>query len=310
MNSTPQVIFIVGPTAVGKSEVALQLAKKINAEIISCDSMQVYREVNIVSNKPSPQVLKSVPHHAVNIISVKDEFDVVGFSKIALKAIDDILKRKKIALIVGGSGMYMQVLLDGIFHGPTKNMSLREELESQADQKGNELLYEQLARIDPDSAQKIHPKDRKRIIRALEVCLTEGKPFSVLRKKREGIWGKYNIKLFILNRPRAELYATINQRVEDMFKEGLLDEVKALNGVSLSVTAERLIGIREVRGYLKGDSSLEEAKEAMKLNTRHYAKRQLTWFRKEKRLECIDIEPKDKTNDIVNRILRKIGPAL
>jgi tRNA dimethylallyltransferase len=303
----PKVFFIVGPTAVGKTDVSIKVAQKIKAEIISCDSMQVYREISIASNKPKASDLKIVPHHLINIISVKDEFDVSLFNQLALKALEDILRKNKVPVIVGGSGMYMQVLLDGIFEGASKDTQLREDLTAQANKKGLDSLYTKLESLDPEAAKNIHPNNLQRVIRALEVCLTQGKPFSVLKQKRKGIWGKYDIKIFALNRAREELYALINKRVDDMFKAGLVEEIKSILKLDLSPTAERIIGVREIKDYLEGKASLEDAKEKIKINTRHYAKRQFTWFRKDKRLEWIQIEQKDKVQDIVSQVLERIS---
>ena len=285
MSKLPTIIFIVGPTAVGKSELALALAQEIRGEIISCDSMQVYREISIANNKPSQKNLTKIPHHLINIISVKEEFDVVRFNDLAIQAIKDIHKRQRVPIIVGGSGLYMQVLLDGIFKGTSKDEALRLRLLKEKP----ENLYQRLKDIDPKAALKIHANDTKRIVRALEVWEKEGQAISQLQSKRQGLWGNYDIFIFGLTRDREQLYGMINQRVEDMFKEGLVDEVKKISSLRLSQTAERIIGVREVEGYLKGKYDLNHAKELMKMNTRRYAKRQGTWFKKEKRIEWFDL---------------------
>jgi len=297
-----KIIFIVGPTAVGKTEVALLLAKKLEAEIISCDSMQVYQEINIASNKPSTKILKEIPHHLINTVSITKEFDVVSFRKKAVEAINKIHKKNKIPIIVGGSGLYMQVLLDGIFKGPKKNERLRQELEKEAQAKGEQVLYQRLQELDPRAAAKIHPHDRKRIIRALEVFLTARKPISELQKNRQGLWGKFDIKIFALNRDRQELYESIDKRVEWMFQDGLVGEIQGLLPKKWSRTAEGLLGIKDVKGYLKGEYDLERAKYLMKLNTRHYAKRQLTWFRKDKRIQWLMMDKENPVTKVVSII--------
>ena len=301
-----KIIFIVGPTGVGKTAVSLVLAKRLKTEIVSCDSMQVYKDINIASNKPFTKILQEIPHHLINAVSITKEFDVVLFRKKAVETIHKIHKKNKIPLIVGGSGLYMQVLLDGIFKGPKKNERLRQELEKEAQVKGNQVLYQRLQEIDPRAAAKIHPHDRRRIIRALEVSLTASEPISELQKNRRGLWGKFDIKIFALNRDRRELYESIDKRVEWMFQDGLVGEIQGLLPKKWSRTAEGLLGIKEVKGYLRGEYDLEKAKYLMKLNTRHYAKRQLTWFRKDKRIRWMMIDKDQTTAEIVSGILEEI----
>jgi len=298
----PVLIFIVGPTAVGKSETGLCLAKRINGEIICCDAMQVYREIAVASDKPSAQIRALVVHHLVDILSVTEDFNVARYRKLAVSAIRDVQKRDKTPLIVGGSGMYMSVLLDGIFEGTGAEENLREEISQQLDHKGSAALHERLKILDPQAAAKIHPHDPQRIIRALEVVLLTGQPISSLQQNREGLWGKIPIKIFALNRPREELYQRVEARVEGMFAKGLVEEIKRVAGLPLSLTARKIIGIPEVMGYLKGEHDLERAKYLMKLHTRHYVKRQLTWFRRDKRLTWIDIAPDQSAAQVADII--------
>ncbi len=307
IKKSKQIIFIVGPTAVGKTAVALALAKKINGEIVSCDSMQVYKEASIASNKPSSEDLKKISHHLINIISVAEDFDVGNFQKKASAAIQAIHARGKIPIVVGGSGMYMSVLLDGIFKDGRKDLNLRKTLEIQAKQEGSESLYQKLLKADPDAAQKIHSNDAKRIIRALEVFLLKSQPISVLQKTRQGLWGKFDIKIFALNRSREELYELINRRVEEMFRRGLVEEIKRLLAMTLNQSATQIIGIKEVKGFLDGQYDLERAKYLLKLHTRHYAKRQLTWFRKDKRLQWMIVPSNETPRQAAERILEEIG---
>ena len=305
MNSK-EIIFIVGPTSVGKSDVAFFIARNIQGEIISCDSMQIYKEINIASNKPPKDMTEAVPHHLIDILSVEKEFDVARYNQMALAAIKEIHDRGRVPVIVGGSGMYMQVLLDGIFEGGVKNEALRKDLKEQARQYGNQYLYDQLKEEDPQAAEKIHPNDVRRVIRALEICRQEKIPISELQKKREGLWGKYDIKPFALNRDRPELYAKIDKRVERMVEEGLVEEVKKLNNAKWSLTAKKIIGVQEMLGFLKNEYDLAKAVEMMKQNTRRLAKRQLTWFRKEERLQWIVMEESDTPEGIAETIMRDI----
>ena len=313
---TKKIIFIVGPTGVGKSVVAVELAKKLSGEIISCDAMQVYREVNIASDKPSAEILNQVAHHLLNVASVADNFDVAQFRMLALEAIKNIHAREKLPIIVGGSGMYMTVLLDGIFESTFKNSTMRQQLEGQAKDCGLADLYDELKRVDPAVALKVSPNDQRRVIRALEVYRLEQKPISDLHKSRQGLWGQYPISIFALDRPRAELYQRVEERIDQMFARGLIEEVRTIHALPLrlSKTAQVLIGIPEVGGHLKGEYDLVRTKYLMKLKTRHYVKRQLTWFRRDERINWIMIAANETNKHVVQRILENIkkcsgGPA-
>ena len=306
-HSKQPIIFIIGATAVGKSDVALKLAQKIHGEIISCDSMQIYKEINIASNKPDAADLKKVKHHLVGTISVTEEFDVAQFNKSVGACIQKIHNDGGIPIVVGGSGMYIQILLDGIFEGAPKNDELREQLRFQAKQYGNEYLYDKLKKIDHEAALKIHTNDLKRLIRALEVATIEKKPISQLKKNRAGLWGEYDIKIFVLNRNRAELYQKINERVDHMIARGLVDEIQALKDLPLSQTARYAIGIKEILSYLNGERELKTAVELMKQNTRRFAKQQLTWFRPDARFQWINIEGHTTLNGIGEKIKDQIN---
>lgn len=302
----PKIFFLVGPTAVGKTEIAVGLAKKINAEIISCDSMQVYKKMNIISQKPSLSLRKKIKHHLIDIISPGKEYNVADYQKQATLKIKDILKRDKTPLFVGGTGLYMSILLDGIFNAKIKNRKIRDRLYTQAKKYGKEKLYQQLEKIDPQAVLRIHPNDLRRIVRALEVYVNTKIPISELQKKRKGILEDYNVKIFCLNRDRGELYQRIDRRVDSMFNQGLVEEVKSLLRLTLSKTASQVIGIEEIKGYLEGKYDLAEAKRLVKCNSRHYAKRQLSWFRRDKRIDWIFIKDTDSSEDIVKRIWKRL----
>ena len=297
----PPVILIAGPTGVGKSAVAMAYAKlaAVNSvEIVACDAIQVYREVAIASDKPSSEMRRRVPHHVLDVVSVVEEFNAARYRVLASAAIDDILARGKQPVIVGGSGMYMMALLDGLFEEGGAADSLRTTLE------GRELsgLYAELQRVDPPAAAKISSNDRMRIVRALEVFHTTGVPMSVQQRKRAGIWGKYDIRLIGLERLRAELYCRVEARVDAMFAAGLVDEVKGLLDRPLSATAARIIGVPEIKGALGGEYDLERARYLIKMHTRHYVKRQMTWFRKEKRLQWLVPGPNETAPETAQRI--------
>ena len=299
MNSLPRVIFLVGPTAVGKSAVAVELAAALNAEIISCDAMQVYCEAVIASDKPSVQTRAQIKHHLMDVVSVEDEFNAARYRELALAAMADIHVRGKVPLIVGGSGMYMMALLDGLFAGGEVDPDVRARL----DGCQVEDLYAELQRVDPAAAAKISANDKKRIMRALEVFETTGVPISAQQQKRDGIWGKYDIRIIALERPREELYSRVEARVDEMFVSGLEDEVRSLCTKKLSSTGSRIIGVPEVGGFLAGEYDLVRAKYLMKLHTRHYVKRQMTWFRKDKRIEWLMLEREETPQMAADRIL-------
>jgi len=301
-----KIIFLVGPTSIGKTETAVYLAKKLNAEIISCDSMQIYKGMDIITSKPRASLRKKVIHHLIDIIPPTRAYNVAKYRREALKKITEILKRGKTPLFVGGSGLYMSILIDGIFGQDPENNSIRKRLYAQAKIYGNQYLYKRLQNIDPEAALKIHPNDAKRIIRALEVFESTGKPISYLQKHRIGLGKDYEVKIFCLNMERGKLNKRIDGRVEKMFSRGLVSEVKRLLKSRLSKTASYAIGIKELKGYFDGLYDLEEAKRLIKRNTRLYAKRQLTWFRKDKRIKWVNIDDKEKTKKIADRIWKEL----
>jgi len=288
MRDNYPLVFIIGPTAVGKTEVGVELAKRMSAEIISCDSMLVYKEPRVLVDKPDDKALKEIKHHMVDIVSVEEEFDVYKFKK----EVDSIITQypEKRFIFVGGSGLYAKVLLDGIFEGGGSSPQLRENLLRIAQEKGVSSLYEKLKEVDPPASTKINPQDLKRIIRALEVYYLTNKPISLRQKEAKGYWGKFPIKIFGLYLERKLLYERINQRVEDMFRRGAVDEVRYLLKLNLSKTAEKILGIKEIKGFLEGRYTLQQAKELLKRNTRHFAKRQYTWFKKDKRIEWVEVK--------------------
>ena len=301
-----KIIFIAGPTAVGKTETAIYLAQKLNAEIISCDSMQVYKGMDIITSKPPDLLRKNVGHHLIDIIPPAKEYNVSKYRRQALKKIKEVIKRGRTPVLAGGTGLYMSILIDGIFKAKSQSQSIRNRLYKQAGQLGSGYLYEKLKNVDPEAALKIHPNDTKRIVRALEVFENTGKPISFLQKQRKGLNQEYDVKIFCLNMPAEKLYKRIDARVEKMFANGLVSEVKRLLKSGLSKTASYAIGIRELKGYFDGLYDLEEARRLMKRNTRLYAKRQLTWFRKNKRIHWINISDKEKPKSVAKRIFEKL----
>lgn len=303
----PRLIFIVGPTAVGKTAVSLCLARPLNAEIISCDSMQVYRGIDILSSKPGREELGNVRHHLIDLVPASMEFNVLEYRAAAIETAKQVFARGKQPLFVGGTGHYMTILLDGIFEARTEDPEIRARLFAESAARGPGALHARLEKADPAAASRIHPNDTKRIVRALEVFETTGRPISELQKMRSGLRDSFDIRVFCLNMPREQLYERINRRVDAMFDEGVVDEVKRLTGGHLSRTAAVAIGIKEIGAYLRGELSLEEAKELMKKNTRNYSRRQLTWFRKDKLITWVDIEASDSPQAVADRIFGMIS---
>ncbi len=301
-----KIIFVVGPTASGKSETAVKLAHKLDGEIISCDSMQIYKGMDILTSKPPPSLRKKIRHHLIGVIPPSKEYNVSIYRKEALKKIEDIIKRGKVPILVGGTGLYMSILIDGIFDFKSKNNALRKRLFKLAKSRGGSFLHKRLQDVDPEVCAKIHPHDAKRIIRALEVFEVVGKPISELKRQRKGLSDEFDIRIFGLERERSGLYQLIEERVDKMFEEGLEQEVKRLFKSRLSKTARFAIGLRELKGYFDGHYSLDEARRLIKRNTRQYAKRQLTWFRKDKRIRWLKVAQGETVSRVAQRIQHAI----
>jgi tRNA dimethylallyltransferase len=281
------VLFIVGPTAIGKTALALSLARKIKGEIISCDSMQIYKGMDILSQSPKPSEIKKVRYHLVRFLSPSKEYSAGSFRKRAASLIQEIIERKNIPIITGGTGLYVKGLVDGLFPTPKADTKFRLDMFDYAARYGSKRLYKKLEKIDPLSASTIHPNNVRRVVRALEICHSTGRTMTEMKKGTKGIADKYRIKIFGLKAPRKEIYANVNIRVEKMFASGVVNEVKRLSRKPLSKTARAALGLKEITSYLNNEYSLDEAKELMKRNTRRFAKRQLTWFRADKRIRWI-----------------------
>ena len=283
-------VYLVGPTGVGKTAAALVLAERIPLEIVSADSMQVYRGLDILSAKPSPDERARVPHHLVDILDVTETFSAAEFRRLAGRAIADIRSRAKLPLVVGGTGLYIKALADGIFDGPEASSDIRQQFLAEADANGPQALHARLAEVDPPAAARIATNDVRRIVRALEVYETTRRPIS----EHQTEWQRPRPCLMLgLRMLRAMLYQRIEQRVEAMFNAGVVEEVRRLveAGIEHSPTAMQAIGLAEIIALLRGDHTLDEAKHAVKSNTRRYAKRQLTWFRKDARIRWYDVVP-------------------
>lgn len=302
-----KITFLLGPTGIGKSAVAISLAKKINAEIISCDSMQVYRRMDILTSKVTAEQRKNVKHHLLGVIDPDQEYNAAQYRQKALLICDKLFSKGKLPLFVGGTGLYYSVIVDGLFPAVGQDKLIRERLEKQLKLKGSKYLYRRLVKVDNVAAKKIHPHDARRIVRALEVYLKTGECISALQKDRIGLSKEYAIKIFGLNLKRQTLYDIIDQRVERMFNQGLIAEVKRLLKHKISRTAKCAIGIRELEGYLSGKYALAEAKRLMQRNSRHYAKRQWTWFRKDKRIQWITVGKMESSSQVALKLWKKLS---
>lgn len=285
-----EIVFVVGPTAAGKTDVSFLLARRKKAEIVSADSMLVYQEPKIITSKPPLYMLEEVKHHFVGMIPVEKSYSVFDYFTEVGKKIKQLVNKNVPIVVCGGSGLYIKVILDGIFKGPGRDDALRNKLNKAAQVYGNEYLFKKLEEVDPESAEKISSGDLKRIIRALEVYYLSGVTISEKRKETFGFWGKMPIKIFGLRLKRSNLYERINKRVDKMFNSGVIEEVRDLLKANLSLTAGKIIGIKEIGGFLNGKISEEEARERMKKNTRNFAKRQVTWFKRDKRIHWIDVD--------------------
>ena len=288
-----KLIVLTGPTAVGKTELSINLAKAVNGEIISADSSQVYKGMDIGSAKITSDEMQGINHYLIDILEPAEEFNIHLFKTLTLKAMDEIYAKDKIPIIVGGTGFYIQsVIYDIDFCDTEADNSYRESLETIAKNKGNLYLHEMLRKVDDKSANDIHPNNVKRVIRALEYYNQTGQPISEHNTVQKNNSSPYNFAYFVLNDKRELLYERINKRVDNMVENGLIQEVKELlnSGCNKDMVSMQGIGYKEVVEYLEGKLSLDETKELIKKNTRHFAKRQLTWFRREKEVDMINID--------------------
>jgi len=302
---------IVGSTGVGKTEISLEVAKAINGEIISADSRQIFKGMDIGSAKPTLKQRRRIPHHFVDELPPTMRFSAGEFGSLARRVIDDIIANGRIPIVVGGSGLYVRALMDGFFDGKNWDSDLRNELSNRADAEGLEALYREVIKRDPDAAETVTPNDRKRIIRALEIMELTGQPMTKIWREKKtqvpfrGVWCGITM-------PRPELYKRINHRVMQMFEKGLISEVEALlaEGVDLSVNAMNSVGYAEVVQYLNGDLHFDEMVELIQQNTRRYAKRQMTWFKSDPRIRWFEREGHETASSVAKRLLEHIRTTI
>ena len=279
-----KILVIVGPTASGKTRMAVELAKAHNGEVVSADSMQIYRRMDIGTAKPTAEEMDGVPHHMIDVADPEEDFSVARYVELASACVDDILARGKLPIVAGGTGLYVDSLLSGrTFAAFSPESALRKELEEELAERGGEAMLEELSRVDPEAAARLHPNDHKRIVRALEVYRSTGKTISEHNRETRALPPRYEALTIGLNfQDRADLWARIDARVDQMAADGLEREVRELlsSGLSPRCTAMQAIGYKEFVAAVEGDMTWREAEELVKLRSRQYAKRQLTWFRR------------------------------
>jgi tRNA dimethylallyltransferase len=297
------LVVIAGPTAAGKTDFSLKLAKEIGGEIISADSMQVYKGLDVGTDKVSPELRKEVPHYLIDEVEPHQPFSVADFVRLADRAIEEIRSKGKYPIVVGGTSFYIKSLLYGLPETPPSDPKLREELKTLS----TEELYRRVKEVSPDYARKVGPSDRKRLLRALEVYLLTGRPIESFK-----VWGskpRYPFLGYFLYRDRPELYRRIEDRVESQLKRGLLDEARWLLSFGPDTTAFQALGYKEMLGYLKGETTLEEAKRLLKRRTKEFAKRQFTWFKKEPDFKWVNLSQvsEEELLELIKRDLKKIA---
>ena len=301
------IICIAGPTASGKTALAVEVAREFNGEVVSCDSMYVYKHMNIGTAKPSMEEREGIVHHMIDVAEADEDFSVSRYCAMASPIVDDITRRGKTAIIAGGTGLYMDSLIRGNDFAPFPSTGVREKLEKEADEMGMEAMIARLQAVDPEAAARIH--DRKRILRALEVYLETGETITEHNRKTQLIPARYTpLWLGLDFEDRAELYRRIDLRVSIMLELGLIPEIQQLlaMGIPSRCTAMQAIGYKEFVAALEGQCSMEEATEEVRKGTRHYAKRQLTWFRRNKNIHWITRKTGDSGNEILRQALQII----
>lgn len=305
-----KLIILAGPTASGKTSVSIDLAKRLGGEIISADSMQVYKYMDVGTAKISVEEMQGVKHHLIDVLDPKEDFNIVKFQNMVKYSIEEIVKNGHIPILVGGTGFYIQsVIYDIDFNNEDDNSSVRKKLEEEYDAFGADFMHEKLKKIDIVSAQNIHKNNKKRIIRAIEYFLINNEPISSHNEVQREKKSPYDYRFFVLNPPRDILYERINKRVDIMVENGLVDEVKKLREMGLSTENISMqgIGYKEIIEYLDGEVSLETAIENIKQNTRHMAKRQVTWFKREKDVIYVDPFSFESNDKIVDYMIEKIN---
>ena len=308
MSSKKPILIIAGPTAVGKTEASILLARERNAEIVSADSMQIYRGMDICTAKPTPDQRKLVYHHLIDVVDPAQPYSVGDYLRDSRTAIDAILSAGGTPIVVGGTGLYIRALMRGLFHGPPADLDLREKLLRKEAESGEGTLYADLVRLDPEAAIKIHPNDLRRTVRALEVFTLRDRKLSSLQQEHGFGERSHDFRLVFLVRSRSELYPRIDDRVDRMIADGLEQEVKMLmlKGYSGDLISMQAIGYQHFIDYFNGRTGYDETVDLLKRDTKRFAKRQFTWFRREPDAKWVDVTGLQNAGDIVARIKKSV----
>jgi tRNA dimethylallyltransferase len=306
----PQVLAIVGPTASGKTALSILLAEKLHGEIISADSRQIYKFLNIGTAKPAKEDLKRIPHHFIDILDPDQEYNAAEYGQQARSSIEKLFAQRIQPIIVGGSGLYVRAIIDGFFNGPGKDPEIREQLEKEVQISGPEVLFEKLKQADPIAAARMDATKVRRVVRALEVYYTTGNPISDLHSAQE-TKSSFEVVQYALEWERKTLYERINCRVDEMVEKGLIEEVRELRtrGYLSNLNALNTVGYKEAFDFIEGKLAKEEMVKLIKQNTRHFAKRQLTWFRADKRIRWILANERTDWNEIAEMIQKEFQRA-
>ncbi len=306
------LVAIVGPTAIGKSRIGIEIAKHLQTEILTADSCQVYRGMDIGTDKPSIQERQDIPHQLIDLIAPDQSFNVGDFRRHALQEIARLHRQGLLPLVVGGTGLYIRGLLRGLCPGPPADWSIRQALTQEAQEQGWPFLHKKLQQVDPELARRLHPNDQPKVLRGLEVYHTLGIPLSTVQQEHQFQEAPHPFLLIGLSMKRQDLYQRIETRVEWEIEKGLVQETQQLmqQGYSRELGSMKGLGYRQISGYLAGEYSYEEAVRLLKRDTRHFAKRQMTWFRKEPAIQWITVEKSDPQEKLVKRILKMIDVFL
>lgn len=312
MMETRPLVAIVGPTAVGKSAVGLRVAKALGTEVLTADSRQVYRGMDIGTDKPSVAERAGVPHRLIDLVAPDERFNAGMYRRLASAEIDRLHRENRVPLVVGGTGLYVRALVRGLWEGPAADWALRDRLQEQAQARGAAALHRELERVDPDLASRLHPRDTVKIIRGLEVYLLTGRPLSEVHRKHASQDRAFAPLLIGLVRDREALYRRIEDRADQQLARGLLAETETLlrRGYGPQLASMKGLGYRHMAGYVLAAYGYDEAVRRFKRDTRHFAKRQLTWFRQEPHIRWLDLEPRDAPETIVQRVLDLIDRDL
>ncbi len=307
------LVVLVGPTAIGKSRIAIEVAQALGTEILTADSTQVYRGMNVGTDTPSEEDRQRVPHRLIDLVEPDEPFNAGEFRRQALREISRLYENGLLPLVVGGTGLYVRALLNGLWAGPPSDRILRRKLEEEARARGGESMYQELSRVDPATARRLHPRDTVKVLRALEVYRQTGVPLSKAHEAhRERATTPFRTLILGLTMERAVLYQRIDQRVDVELAKGLVDETRTLleKGYSRDLVSMKSLGYRQMAGYLEGEYSFDDAVRRLKRDTRHFAKRQMTWFRKEPDLTWVEVQPDESVRSVSQRVVTLIDRFL